>query len=106
MRWPVKSLLHYQQSNRAFLFQAFRKPFTREKKACGHHKMTTASQSPYPTPSPLPPSPPENEEQGLGKKGMKKRDPGGGEVTLSDPTFSGDSFLHSTRRASYSYTRV
>lgn len=32
VRWPVKSLLHYQQSNRAFLLQAFKKPFTREKR--------------------------------------------------------------------------
>lgn len=44
-----------------------------------------------------PPPPP---KQGLGKKGIK-RDQG-----LPDPTFSGDSFLHSTRRASYSSTRV
>ena len=99
VRWPVKSLLHYQQSNRAFLFQAFRKPFTREKKACGHHRS-------LPHPIPTSTHTPRKRGRGLGKKGMKKRDPGGGEVTLSDPTFSGDSFLHSTRRASYSYTRV
>lgn len=96
VRWPVKSLLHYQQSSRAFFFKHL-KPFTQEKRRAD----TTA---------PTPPHPhfhltPEN-EQGLGRNGMKERDLGGGEVTLADPTFSGDSFFTGTRRASYSYTGV
>ena len=71
MLWPVKFLLHYQQKQQGFLFLAFRKPFTREKEACGHNR-------------PPPPHPrPESKEQGLGKKGMKKRDPGASLTPIS-----------------------
>lgn len=69
VRWPVKSLLHYQQSNRAFFFKHL------ENLSRGRRRRVDTT-APYPTPSPLPPSPPENEEQGLGKKWMKKRDQG------------------------------
>lgn len=63
---------------------------------------------PLPYPTPIPTStltPRKTRNKALARNGMKKRDLGGGEVSLADPTFWG-LFLHSTRRASYSYTGV
>lgn len=71
VRWPVKYLLHYQQSNRAFLLQAF-KTLTREKKACGLYHRS------LPHPIPTSTLTPENKEQGLGKKWDEEARPGGG----------------------------
>lgn len=50
---------------------------------------------PLPTP-PHPhfhPHPQKTRNKALARNGMKKRDLGGGVVTLADPTFSGDSFF-------------
>lgn len=66
----MKFLLHYQQKQQGFLFLAFR-------------NLSPGKRRRVDTIAPEPPLRPESKEQGLGKKGMKKSDPGASLTPIS-----------------------